>query len=95
MFCVKVKGTRKKKPTGGNWIFPMLEERFFFFFFLFYRQQQGWHGDVMTGENHGQRVEKVLVSALPLESETIPVTILCTSDKKLMWPTQLIDQVIE
>lgn len=33
MFCVKVKGTRKKKPTGGNWIFPMLEERFFVFFF--------------------------------------------------------------
>ena len=31
MFCVQVKGTRKKKPTGGNWIFPMLEEGFFFF----------------------------------------------------------------
>ena len=70
----------------------MLEERFFF---LIYRQQQGWHSDVMTGENRGQRVEQVLVSALPPDSEAIPVTKLCTSDEKLMRPAQLIDQVIE
>lgn len=67
----------------------MLEEN------LIYRQQQGWHSDVMNGENTDQRIEKVLVLALPVESETIPVMTLCASDKKLMWPAQVIDQVIK
>lgn len=87
------KGDTQEETHRRELDFPYAGGRLFFF--LIYRQQQGWHSDVMTGENHGQRVEQVLVSALPPDSEAIPVTKLCTSDEKLMRPAQLIDQVIE
>ena len=37
----------------------------------------------MNGENNDQTVEKVLVLALPLESDTILVITFYASDKKL------------
>ena len=93
--CVRSKGhTQRRNATGENWIFPFAGGKLFCFFFLIYRQQQGWHSDVMNGENHGQSRESCCLStATGVRNDS--VIILCASDKKLMWPAQLIDQVIK